>query len=53
MHCLQDPAVLSGEITNCDLDALSAEGWVVRGHGLGCVVPTRREDEAVDYTFHD
>jgi hypothetical protein len=32
---LQDPAVLSGEITKRDLDALSAEGRVVRGHVLG------------------
>ena len=33
MHYLQDPAVLSGEITNRDLDASSAEGRVVRDHG--------------------
>ena len=30
---MRDPAVLSGEITNRDLDALSAEGPVVQGHG--------------------
>lgn len=33
MQCLQNPAVLSGEITKRDLDALSAEGRVVRDHG--------------------